>query len=240
MSEDEVREYVLSRMLRPRALPTTPRELEIEHALAREALLLALRSPGSRLAGLSPLDVILGTGGVLAHAPHPGQAALILLDALQPRGITSLVLDTAHLSSMLGSVAALDAAAAAEVAENDAVLLQLGTVISPVGAVPDGQPALRVVLEFGDGQRHIEDVPQGTLLRLPLPPGERAMLGLYPAQTVDVGLGAGQHARASEPVEGGALGLIVDARGRPFTPLSASGESVARQAQWRRALGIGE
>lgn len=238
LSEDDVREYVLGRMLRPRTLPMTARELEIEHALAREALLLALRAPGSRLAGLHPTDVVLGAGGVLAHVPHPAMAALILLDALQPRGITSLVLDTANLSSMLGSAAALDAAAAADVAESDAVLLQLGTVISLVGSVAEGQPALRVVLEYGDGRRHVEDVAQGSLACLPLAPGEHAMLGLYPVPTVDVGLGPGQHARASEPVEGGALGLIIDARGRPLALPSDPIDRIAHQAAWRRALGL--
>ena len=237
-SEDELREYVLTRMLRPRALPSTPRELEFEHALAREAIQLAVRAPGSRLAGMTGMDVLLGTGGVLANAPHPAMAALILLDALQPRGITSLVLDTAHLSNVLGTVAGIDQQIAAEVAESDAVLLQLGTVISTVGTVPVGEPAVRVVLEFGDGRQHVEDVPQGSLVRLPLPPGERAMLGLFPAPVIDVGLGPGQHARASEPVEGGALGLVVDARGRPLSLPEAPEQRMARISEWRRALGL--
>lgn len=238
VSEDELREYVLTRMLRPHALPASVRELEYEHALAREAILLALRAPGSRLSGMHPIDVILGTGGVLANAPHPAMAALILLDAVQPRGITSLVLDTAHLSNMVGGVAGLDQAAAAEVAAGDAVLLQLGTVISTAGAVAEGEPAVRVTLDFGDGRRHTEEVAPGTIVCLPLPPGERALLGLYPAPAVDVGLGPGQHARASEPVEGGALGLIVDARGRPLALPSSPVERTERLTRWRRAFGL--
>jgi MutL-like protein len=238
VSEDELREYVLTRMLRRRSLPATGRELELEHALARETIGLALRAPGARLAGLHPMDVVLGTGGVLANVPHPALAALILLDALQPRGITSLVLDTAHLSGALGSVAGLDPSAAADVAEGDAVLLQLGTVVSAVGNLPEGEPALQAVLEYPDGRRHVEEVAQGTLVRLPLSAGEQALLGLYPVPSVDVGLGPGQRARASEPVEGGALGLIVDARGRPLALPAADDERIARLAAWRRALGL--
>ena len=238
VSEDELREYVLTRMLRPHALPASARELEFEHALAREAILLALRAPGSRLSGMHPIDVVLGTGGVLANTPHPAMAALILLDAVQPRGITSLVLDTAHLSNMVGGVAGLDQVAAGQVAAGDAVLLQLGTVISTVGQVAEGEPAVRVALEFGDGRKHMEDVVPGTIACLPLPPGERALLGLYPAPTVDIGLGPGQHARASEPVEGGALGLIVDARGRPLGLPPSPSERTERLTQWRRAFGL--
>lgn len=238
ITEDELREYVLNRMLRPRALPATARELAFEHALAREAIGLALRAPGSRLAGLHPMDIILGTGGVLANAPRPGHAALILLDALQPRGISSLVLDTAHIATGLGSVASIDTRAAAEVSETDAVVLQLGTIVSAVGAPREGQPALRAVLEYADGRRHSEEVNAGTILRLPLLPGEQAMFGLHPAPTVDVGLGPGQQARASDPVEGGALGLIVDARGRPFAPPADPDERVRRLIEWRRALSL--
>lgn len=235
-AEDELREYVLNRMLHPRSLPATARELAFEHALAREAIALALRAPGSRLAGLHPMDVILGTGGVLANAPAPGLAALTLLDALQPRGISSLVLDTAHVVTGLGSVAGIETRAAAEVAEADAVVLQLGTVVSAVGDPQEGQPAVRAVLEFADGRRHTEEVIAGTIARLPLLPGEQAMFGLYPAPTVDIGLGPGQQARASDPVEGGALGLVVDARGRPFTLPASIDERLQRIASWRRAL----
>ncbi len=236
--ENELREYALTRMLRPHALPSTPRELEMEYAFAREAIRLALHGPGSRLSGLSPLDVALGTGGVFANVAHPAQAALILLDALEPRGITSLVLDTAQLASMLGAAGVIAATAAMQVAESDAVPLPLGPMISTFGAVPEGQPAVRVALEFADGRQHVEDVAQGTLARLPLGLGERALLSLYPAPQIDVGLGPGRQARASEPIEGGALGMLVDTRGRPLQLPTATSERVARLSDWRQALGI--
>jgi hypothetical protein len=235
-SEQEVREYALTRMLRPHTLPASPRELAMEHALAREALRLAMHAPGSRLPGLHPIDVLLGTGGVLANTAHPGQAALILLDALQPRGITSLVIDSAGLATMLGTIPGISAQAAAELTETDAVPLLLGSAISTAGQAPPGQPAVRVVLDYADGRQRMEDVQAGTLVRLPLAVGERAMLSLYPASGVDIGLGPGQHARASEPVEGGALGLIVDARGRPLALPSSPEERMARLREWQRAL----
>jgi hypothetical protein len=149
-----------------------------------------------------------------------------------------LVLDTAHIANMLGGVAGLNSVAAAQVAESDAVLLQLGTVISPVGVPAEGEPALRVVIEFTDGRKHVEDVPYGVLVRLPIAPGEQAFMGLYPAPTVDIGLGPGQQARASDPVDGGALGLIVDTRGRPLILPTDPAERIARQVEWRQALGL--
>jgi len=132
----------------------------------------------------------------------------------------------------------IEQSAAAAVADGDAVALQLGTVVSAVGSGQDGQQAVRVSLEFADGRSHVEDVAWGSIVRLPLAPGEQAVLGLYPAAGVDIGLGSGQQARATDPVEGGALGLLVDARGRPLALPQDPVQRVARLLAWRRALGL--
>ncbi len=238
LDETAVREYALTRMLRPRMIPATAIERELEYAFAREAMRLAQQAPGSRLPGLHPVDVILGAGGVLAHTPHPALAALLLLDALQPRGITSLVIDAAGLGTMLGVAASLSPDLAAEVTESDAVSLLLGSAISVAGTPGPGSSTVRVALERADGRKLIEEVAFGTMARLPLGPGERALLSLYPSPTLDVGLGPGQQARASEPIEGGALGVVVDARGRPLSLPAAPAERMAKLLTWQRALGL--
>lgn len=238
VTEDELREYVLTRMMRSRLLPTTPREVEFEHALARECIRLALQAPGARLAQGQAIDVLLGTGGVLAHVPLPFQAALMLLDAVQPLGVTSLVLDTASLAPMLGSVAAVAPEVAGALAEGDAIPLVLGPVVSISGQLVAGQLAVRTVLDYADGRQHVAEVLAGMLHRLPLRPGERARLSLFPAPTADVGLGAGQQARASELIEGGLLGILIDARGRPLHPAPNSEQGIQQQIEWRRALGL--
>ena len=237
--ENTVREYVLTRILRRRMIPTTQLELELEYAMAREAIRLALHAPGSRLSGLHPVDVLLATGGTLTNTPHPAHTALILLDAMQPRGITSLVLDSGRIATMLGSVAAVAPEVAAQMTENDAMPSLLGTAVSVTGRPEDGQPAVRAFLEYEDGKKDNIEVTAGALARLAVPHGRRALLSLYPAPGVDVGLGPGQQARASEPVEGGALGLIIDTRGRPLDLPTATMERMARLREWRTALGIG-
>jgi hypothetical protein len=237
--ENTVREYVLTRILRRRMIPSAQLELELEYALAREAIRLALHAPGSRLSGLHPVDVLLATGGTLTNTPHPAYTALMLLDAVQPRGITSLVLDAGRIATMLGSVASLSPDVAAQMTENDAMPSLLGTAVSATGRPADGQPAVRAFLEFEDGKKESIEVAAGSLARLPVPRGRRALLSLFPGPGVDVGLGPGQQARASEPVEGGALGLIIDARGRPLEPPVSSLERMARIREWRAALEIG-
>jgi hypothetical protein len=140
---------------------------------------------------------------------------------------------------MLGSVAAVAADVAAQMTENDAMPALLGTAVSAVGRPTDAQPAVRAFLEYEDGKKDSIEVVAGALARLPVPRGRRALLSLFPAPGVDVGLGPGQQARASEPVEGGALGLIIDARGRPLELPHGSLERIARLREWRSALGIG-
>jgi hypothetical protein len=237
ITEAELREFVIEKMIQPRLLPYSERDLELEHALAREAIFLALRQPGAELETLPHLDLILGAGGVLAHAPRYGQAALMMLDTIQPRSVSSLVLDTVALAPQLGVVATVDPVAAVQATENDAVLQRLGTVVSPFGRAEDGEPALKLQVDYTDGRKKTLEVPYGTIEVVPLAANEQAMLTLFPARTIDVGLGPGEQARAGEAIEGGIIGLIIDARGRPLSLPADAAYRRAKLAQWRQAIG---
>ena len=48
---------------------------------------------------------IVGAGAVIAKATRPGQAALLLLDALEPIGVFELLLDVYGLMPALGAAA---------------------------------------------------------------------------------------------------------------------------------------
>jgi hypothetical protein len=182
-------------------------------------------------------DLILATGAVLAHAPRYGQAALMLLDALQPRGVTSLVLDRTMLISQLGAVATVAPVAAVQVNENDAVMHRLGTCVVPFGELPQGQTAIRVGVEYSNGRQVTAEVMSGSIEIIPLKLNEQALLTLYPAPTVDVGLGPGERARAAEEIDGGLVGLIIDARGRPLSLPANDNERQARLLQWMQVIG---
>lgn len=236
-NEDEIRQYVLNRMLHPHVLPTTQRELQINHAFAREALILTVESVRQKNFEWLDADLILATGGVLSHAPKYGQAALMLLDALQPRGVTSLVLDRTMLISQLGAVATVAPIVAVQVNENDAVTHRLGTCVVPFGVMPPGEMAVRVGVEYTNGRQVAVDVMGGTIEVIPLRTNEQALLSLFPAPTVDVGLGPGERARAAEEIDGGLVGLIIDARGRPLELPANDKERQARLLQWMQAIG---
>ncbi len=237
ISEDELRQFATNHMLHPQSLPTSQRELHLLQAFAREAMIVTQNATRGENSGQFEADLILATGGVLAHAPKFGQAALMLLDALQPRGVTSLVLDRTMLISQLGAVATVAPVAAVQVNENDAVMHRLGTCVVPFGDLPQGQTAIRVGIEYSNGRQVTAEVMSGSIEIIPLKLNEQALLTLYPAPTVDVGLGPGERARAAEEIDGGLVGLIIDARGRPLAFPSNENERQARLLQWMQIIG---
>jgi hypothetical protein len=161
----------------------------------------------------------------------------MLLDALQPLGVTSLVLDRTMLVAQLGAVATVAPIAAVQVNENDAVTHRLGTCIIPYGTMQQGEIAVRVGLEYTSGRQLTVDVLGGTIKVIPLRTNEQALLSLFPAPTVDVGLGPGERARAAEEIDGGLVGLVIDARGRPL--VLPDDERVRQHLllQWMQAIG---
>ena len=236
-NEEELRQYAMNRMMHPQVVPTNLRDLQIAQAFAREAILLTLETGAHAKSGQFSADLILATGGVLSHAPKYGQAMLLLLDALQPRGVTSIVLDRTMLISQLGAVATVAPVAAVQVNENDAVMHRLGTCVVPFGDLPPGETALKVEVEYSNGRKVSAEVVSGSIEVIPLQVNEQALLSLYPAPTVDVGLGPGERARAAEEIDGGLVGLVIDARGRPLALPQDEAERQARFLQWMQVMG---
>ena len=96
---------------------------------------------------------------------------------------------------------------------------------------------MRVGVEYSNGRQQTVDVMAGSIEVIPLRLNEQALLTLFPAPTVDVGLGAGERARAAEEIDGGLVGLIIDARGRPLVLPTDQDERQARLLQWSQAVG---
>lgn len=236
MSPGQIRDYLHNKGLRPGTVPHEPEEVYLEHAIARQAIRAGLRdaragwppdAAGTRPDLLPWFEPILGGGAVLARAPRPGHAALILLDALQPTGITTLVLDAHGIAPALGAAAWQHPAATVQVLDSGA-FINLGVVVSAVGRARPGDTVVRVRLSYDSGDTANVDVRYGALEVLPLPAGQAAKLHLQPLRRFDVGFGAGRPGTLR--VAGGAIGLILDARGRPiFLPPDADKRRAAMQ-----------
>jgi hypothetical protein len=244
VSDDVVLDYAMHKSLYPASLPVTLEDLAIEQALAREVIRLAskwsARNNGRDVffpeGGLAKIcEPIIASGAVLAQAPTVGQSLIMLLDGLQPIGITTFVLDQNGLTAALGATAELNALLPVQILETGAYL-NLGTVISPVSPAHYGTPILRMKVTHESGEENRIEVRQGTLGVVPLPVGHKAKLTLEPLHRTDVGFGrAGKGGTVR--VVGGALGLVVDARGRPIQLPADASRRREMIKKWQWALG---
>jgi hypothetical protein len=181
------------------------------------------------------LDLVIGSGGRLVGAHREPEAALLLLDGLEPCGVCQLALDPASLLPALGVVAGFHPLAAVQVLAFDG-LLRLGPVVAPIGQGRPGQPAIRVTLRREDGSTAEAQVHTGDLAVLPLGAGETGHLELRPSPAFDVGLGV-RGLGATTEVRGGLIGVIVDARGRPLPVIGQAAERMKQMRRWLSALG---
>jgi hypothetical protein len=266
IDEQDLRNRIKNKMIRPTTVPQTLDELQIEQAISREALRLALIHHKSLATGLKgvqqersisdvfeqkgsgesrvdmlQLNLIVGSGGILSHAPRRVQSLLMMVDAYEPLGFTELAVDSIFMMPHLGVLSTVDEKAATDVFVRDC-LIYLGTCVAPIGQGAWGErcadytitvahsknaapsPAIKGTLKFGE-------------LRLfPLGLGEEAVVSITPARAVDVGAGKGV------PVErrarGGVVGLVLDGRGRPLQLPPKESERVRALKEWHRALGL--
>lgn len=245
LTEGELEAFVINKELHPISIPQDTRELLIEHAIAREAIRATLRMARSRWPAadrrsqfddLMPLiEPIVGAGAVLTRAPRSGQAALLLLDALEPVAVTTLTLDVYGVIPMLGLAALAQPLSVVQTIENNG-LLALGTAIIPVGRARLGETILTVNISYESGGDLEVEVAAGTLEVLPLSLGQKAALRLSPRRGIDIGYGPGRGAKLPA-VNGGTVGLMIDARGRPLTLPTAADIRRQRLQQWLWDMG---
>lgn len=221
ISPNTLREYLFQKSLYPGTLPGTSDEQAIAQAISRQAMYLAVRSAQQEFPGqghgskdvMRPLDLILAGGGIVSDGTSLGQSLLMLLDAIQPVGILPILVDQNNLLPLLGVAAARNHHLPVQVIDSGA-FTGLGTVVSVVASASYGQQILRARLKYSDGTDVRADVKFGGLEILPLPSGQSARLSLQPLNRADAGLGPGRSGGIT--VTGGAMGVVIDARGRPL------------------------
>ena len=235
MDERELRNRVKNKMIRPTTIPQTLEALVFEQAVAREALRLAYiqhkefattlkgvqrqrtvgdtfsqESSGATIVDNMKLDLLVASGGVLSHAPSMRQTALMLIDAFEPEGFTMLAKDSIFMMPHLGVLAEVHAQASLEVFERDC-LIALGTCVAPAGT---GKPGKRC-FKFSISSATLNDSGEmlvGDIRLFPLGLGETARVAVAPERGFDCGAGAGNS--VEREIQGGTVGLILDARGR--------------------------
>ncbi len=253
-----IADRIRNKMIRPTTIPQWIEGLRMEQALAREALRLAFRQHKLLATGLKgvqqerdiaqaftqvqageetlvdmmELDLLVGSGGVLSHAPRRVQAAMMLIDAFQPQGVTRLAVDSIFMMPQLGVLSQVHPQAARQVFQRDC-LIRLGTCLAPVGSSRPGSPCLQ--LTFSDVNETIS-VPAGELRVIELPEGEIRSVVIDPTRRYDVGAGPGR--AVSTSVDGGVVGLIIDTRGRPLELPTDNPERQQLLRGWEKAINL--
>ena len=265
IDQKELTNRIGNKMIRPTTVPQSLEELVIEQAIAREALRLSFvqhksfavnlkgvqkertisdafeqSDSGQSLVNMMELDLIVGSGGVLSHAPRREQSAKMLIDSFLPEGITGLAVDSIFMMPQLGVMANIDKEnlseqariAALEVFEKDC-LIRLGTCIAPVGSLEGNTNNLSISLEFENSDKKEINLNHGELIRIEAG-YEEIKATLTPAKGVDVGAGAGEPINTT--IFGGQVGIILDGRGRPLHIDSESSKRISDLKNWSEAF----
>ncbi|MDQ4034486.1 MAG: glutamate mutase L [Chloroflexota bacterium] len=214
---------------RPSTLPQTPEELSATQAAARVQLAGILEESVE-----GPLDLLIGAGRTIAAAPNPGQAARMLLDGVRPLGITQLAIDAAAVLGPLGSLPDDEIREGLSLLGVD-LLAPLGTAVVCRGGEP-GRVAMRVTVHRSGWPVHAPiEVRTGQLQVVPLTRGQEAEITIEPL--AGVSLGAPRRSpRIQANVTGGAVGLILDARGVPIALPKRGDDRRVVLAGWRDTL----
>lgn len=259
IDERDLRNRIRNKMIRPTTIPSALEDLKIEQAIAREALRLAFEQhksmavglkgvqqertisdafaqsmTGESLIDLAVLDLIIGSGGTLSHAPRRNQAALMMIDAFLPEGITRLAVDSIFMMPHLGVLSTVHEQSATDVFTKDC-LIPLGTCIAPIGVGKEGAQVLK--LKVGsNGKSEEYTVKYGDIKLIPLATDQHADVVLQPEKAFNVGEGKGKP--VSTTVCGGLVGLIIDCRGRPFILPEDNKKRMALLNKWFSAMDL--
>jgi uncharacterized protein (TIGR01319 family) len=260
IDEQTLRNRIKNKMIRPTTIPQTLDELQIEHAISREALRLALihhkslatglkgiqqertisdvfeqQTSGRTLIDMLKLNLIVGSGGILSHAPRRIQSMLMMVDAYEPLGCTMLSVDSIFMMPHLGVLSTINEQAATDVFVRDC-MIYLGTCIAPIGQGKEGDLCADYEIVFPDGRLVKDQLAFGELRLFALEPGMKANVTLRPAKSVNLGTGAG--AAMTREIMGGAVGLLLDGRGRPLQLPAEQSARVAALKKWFNAVGL--
>lgn len=258
IDEQTLRNRIKNKMIRPTTIPQTLDELQIEQAIAREAIRLALihhktlatglkgvqqertisdvfeqQASGKSLIDMLKLDLIVGSGGILSHAPRRIQSMLMMVDAYEPMGCTRLSVDSIFMMPHLGVLSTINEKAATDVFVRDC-MVYLGTCVAPIGQGKGGELCADYELTWPDGKTSQEQLKFGELRLHPLDSDQQATIKIQPAKGVNMGAGAG--VAVTKEVHGGVVGLLIDGRGRPLRLPSDEQGRVAALTKWFNAV----
>jgi hypothetical protein len=173
----------------------------------------------------------VGTGRAIREAPRPAQVLAMLLDGIQPLGITRFYRDRVGIAGAIGALAEFDPTIAAALMSVQS-FESLGSVVTPMGIARPGEEIVR--FRFVQPEGATEGVVEAGQMYL-FPTRHATELLIQPARHMDIGFGEG--VGATLVGEGDTVGFVIDGRGRPlFLPTDGT-ERRTMLEEWNRYVG---
>lgn len=258
IQKKDLHDRLRNKMIRPTTIPQTLEDLHLEQAICREALRLSLKHHRALAIGLGGakvnrgiadifmqttsrqelvqmknLDLVIGSGGVISHAPDRKAAALMCLDGFALEGVTQVVIDSIFMLPHLGVFAAIHPKAAEEILFKDCLVNVAHTVVPCFKSKVKDQVLAEVFLD----EKLVGTVERGKLCLIENKELSKRKLKVVPTNNqIDVGMGLGEV--YEREIELGLVGLILDGRNRPIEFSTDLEQRVINQQECFRALGI--
>ncbi|MBN8550910.1 MAG: glutamate mutase L [Deltaproteobacteria bacterium] len=260
ISDHEVRDQLRNKMIRPTSIPQSMEDLWLEQAVCREALRLSLEHHRSLAVGLSgmqqrrgiadifaqksnrydlvdmmELDLVIGSGGVLSHAPNRLSAALMMLDGFALQGLTQISVDSIFMMPHLGVLCSVHPDAADEIFIHDC-LVNIAHSIVPV--FPSALALQGALAEVSVNDVVVGTVERGKVRMIALAQSGKVKISIKPTdKRINVGKGAGQ--TLEQEIQVGQCGLLLDGRNRPIEMPAGRQERAAYHRALYAELGLG-
>jgi hypothetical protein len=215
----------------------TTKEKQIIQATAREAIMLGLikhKKIASPLKGtkrkrtisdffdqqkettyvdLFKTERIFGKSNIFTLI-DPIDSALVLIDALQPEGFTEIIIDKNELSPYFGALSVINNEAAVNLFKDN--INRLCYCISPKGLVEKGDNAFKITMTNEKGDVSESSFQFGDINRIQFSNQKIVTIDIIPNRKLDIGKGKGKNLQTK--IYPSSLDLIIDLRGRPFSP----------------------
>ncbi len=230
---EEVINRIRNKMIRPTSIPQALEDLYLEQAICREALRLSLqhhkqlavgvdqtvtkkgianiftqKTSKIELVDMMALDLVIGSGGVISHAPDRMQAAMMMQDGFALKGLTKITVDSIFMLPHLGVFAEVAPEAAEEVFLNDC-LIHVADSITPVAKTTKALGLNLAKVQINN--RHPIEIVRGELKVIPLGFKDKYRVTVIPStKLIDVGAGYGEMLDCE--IVAGESGLILDGR----------------------------
>ena len=237
LQPEELVNYTLNKRLRPATVPMELREMFIEHALLRAGIRhmlvnARLNWKSLPLYGDMPhIGLIIGAGATLTGTGYSALDMLLMVDAIQPTGITHVKADPHAVLPALGALALREPDAVVQLID-DAILDHLGTAISVSGHPTVGSTAMKLKITTDDGEEFEHEIDGGDVWHLPLPEN----VSLKVQIRLSRGLLIGDKSKLNITLRGGKAGVLFDARGRSLSMGATPEDRAQNMTKWFAAV----